>query len=92
MVFAIMITKKTKKQQQKKNNKQPYSEPPEKDLEKPSHPHRKLPPFGPPSPQNCRRPPWGGYGYFLELHNSCIIHVENIGDEMLNLDLISIGG
>ena len=24
----------------------------------------------PPSPQNFRCPPWGGYGYFLELHNS----------------------
>ena len=45
----------------------------------------------PPSPQNFRCPPWGGYGYFLELHNSCIIHVENIGDEKLNLDLITIG-
>ena len=45
----------------------------------------------PPSPQNFRCPPWGGYGYFLELHNSWIIHVENIGDEKLNLDLIAIG-
>ena len=45
----------------------------------------------PPSPQNFRCPPWGGYGYFLELHNSCIIHVEKIGDEKLNLDLITIG-
>ena len=45
----------------------------------------------PPSPKNFRCPPWGGYGYFLELHNSCIIHVENIGDEKLNLDLITIG-
>ena len=32
------------------------------------------------------------YGYFLELHNSCIIHVKNMGDEKLNLDTITIGG
>ena len=39
-------------------------------LEKPLSPlHlRKLPPFESPSPQNFRWPPWGEYGYFLELH------------------------
>ena len=74
------------------NNNQPYSKPPEKDLEKPSHHIGNCHLLDPPPPLRifvALR--GGGYGYFLELHNSCIIHVENIGDEKLNLDLIAIG-
>ena len=93
LIFWLRGQLLVEKKKKHNNNNQPYSKPPEKDLEKPSHHiencHLLDPP--PPSPQNFRCPPWGGYGYFLELHNSCIIHVENIGDEKLNLDLITIG-
>ena len=84
----LLVEKKQKQQQQQPTLLGAAGKRPRKAIP----PHRKLPPFGPPrSPQNFRCPPWGGYGYFLELHNSCIIHVENIGDEKLNLDLIAIG-
>ena len=56
-----------------KSNNSPINLTPEKKKSQkvsPPPPTRpELPPFGPPFHLEFRCPPWGGYGYFLELHN-----------------------